>query len=273
MAERGELSAAELEELRSAALDLAVEARVISKRRFESALRRSYKSDGTIVTDADAEIEERLRSLIGRRFPDHGILGEEKGAERPEAPFQWILDPVDGTENFSRGIPTFGMIAALYLHGVPQVAIIDHPVLDLQYAARRGGGTFRNGVRIRTADLPEGSEPRREIFAISNPISYLLSGGCQPLLALLKTGVNVRIYGDCFAHTRAIEGHLGAMIAVNNKPWDIAASGLLMEEAGGAYRELAKVEDEGVVKTTAIFGKCRVIEYLMKFIAAQQSQS
>jgi histidinol-phosphatase len=265
------LSEAELSELSKAALDFTAEARGILKRRFDSTFSRSYKSDGTIVTDVDTEIEERLRSLINRRFPDHGILGEELGPERPDAAFQWILDPVDGTENFSRGIPTFGIIIALHLRGEPQVAIIDHPILDLHYSARRGGGTVRNGIKLTISPSPSGFDPRREVFAMSNPVSYVITGGCRPLLNFLGTGINLRIYGDCFAHTRAVEGQIGSMIAVRNKPWDLASSRLLVEEAGGRYEVISEVEDGGIKKATAVFGKKEVVQFLVDFIHSQKA--
>src|SRR5205814_800276 len=79
------------------------------------------KSDGSFVTSADFEVEERLRAQIQRQFPDHGIVGEEFPAHRPEAEFQWILDPVDGTEDFVQQIPTFGTIIALHYRGEPLV--------------------------------------------------------------------------------------------------------------------------------------------------------
>ncbi len=265
----GELSETELNEIHEAALDLAREARTILRSRFESQLTRSYKADGTVVTDVDLEIEERLRTLIEKRFPQHGILGEELGISRPEAELRWILDPVDGTENFSRGILTFGIIIGVHHRGTPVSGIIDHPVLDLHYSAIRGGGTLRNGSRLKMPDLPPSGDPRREVFAISNPISYILSGSCRPLLAFLRSGINLRIYGDCFAHTRAVEGQIGAMIAVNNKPWDLAASRILIEEAGGLYKEISRLTENGQEKATAVFGKKPVVEFILDFIAEQ----
>ncbi len=261
------LSQSELSELTAAADDLVSEAQAVLKRRFESVFARSYKQDGTIVTDVDTEIETKLRGIINSRFPDHGILGEEFGAERPESPFQWIIDPVDGTENFSRGIPTFGIILGLHLKNVPIVGIIDHPVLNLRYSACRGRGTERNGQELRIPPLPTGADPRREVFAMSNPVTYILSGGCRPLLEFLGTGINVRIYGDCFAHTRAVEGQVGAMIAVNNKKWDLAASRILTEEAGGRYATITETDEGGISKATVIFGKSEVVNFLLKFIA------
>ena len=261
----------ELRILRDAALELVAEAREILKQRFESILERSYKTDGTIVTDVDTAIETKLRAIIELRFPDHGILGEELGAVRPEAPFQWIIDPVDGTENFSRGIPTFGIILGIHYRGVPIVGVIDHPILDLHYSAYRGGGTLRNGSPVTVPALAAGTDPRREVFAMSNPVSYILSGECRPLLEFLGSGINVRIYGDCFAHTRAIEGQVGAMIAVNNKKWDLAASQILVEEAGGRYETLSSTEENGVTKATVIFGKPAVVGFLLDFIAKSES--
>src|SRR5262249_56574546 len=92
--------------------------------------------------------------MIERWFPDHGVIGEEYPPSRPDSEFQWIMDPIDGTEEFVHGIPTFGAMLALHHQGAPLVGVIDHPALDLLVSAGRGIGAYRNGHRLRLAARP-----------------------------------------------------------------------------------------------------------------------
>jgi hypothetical protein len=111
------------------------------------------KLDRSLVTDVDRAVERQWERLE-RWFPDHGVIGEEYPPTRAASPFQWIMDPIDGTEEFVHGIPTFGTMLALHHRGVPLVGVIDHPALDIRVNAGVGLGTHRNGNPVRPEDTP-----------------------------------------------------------------------------------------------------------------------
>jgi fructose-1,6-bisphosphatase/inositol monophosphatase family enzyme len=143
-----EVPADDIARYHTAAIEMADEARGIVTAALERGFRVETKLDRSLVTDADKAVERRLRELIGRWFPEHGVLGEEYPPTRPESVFQWIMDPIDGTEEFVHGIPTFGTMLALHHRGTPLVGVIDHAALDLRVTAARGLGTFRR-ARVR----------------------------------------------------------------------------------------------------------------------------
>src|SRR5262245_41992602 len=103
----------------------------VVKRYFRTGFGIETKSDKSSVTIVDREAEATIRKLIAARYPDHGVIGEEYGADRSEVEYVWILDPIDGTKSFITGRPTFGMLIALVRHGRPVLGVIDHPVLGL----------------------------------------------------------------------------------------------------------------------------------------------
>src|SRR6266705_260105 len=144
-------SATDIQRYHTAAGELADEARRITTRALERGFGVKTKADRSLVTEVDQAIERRMRELIDRWFPDHGVIGEEYPPTRPDSPFQWIIDPIDGTEEFVHGIPTFGTMLALHHRGVPLVGVIDHAALGLRVDAGVGLGAFRNGERIRLA--------------------------------------------------------------------------------------------------------------------------
>src|SRR5207249_1696691 len=150
---------ADVEHYPAAAVEMADEARRIVEPAIERGFEVETKPDASLVTDIDHAVERRFRELIGRWFPDHGVIGEEYPPTHPESVFQWILDPIDGTEEFVHGVPTFGTMLALHYRGVPLVGVIDHPALAIRVHAGVGLGTYRNGQRIRLTDAPARVRP------------------------------------------------------------------------------------------------------------------
>ncbi len=112
-----EIPARDIERYHAAAVELADEARRIVRPALEGGFDVKTKADASLVTDVDRAVELRLRELIGRWFPDHGVIGEEFPPTRPDSAFHWIMDPIDGTEEFVHGIPTFGAMLALHHRG------------------------------------------------------------------------------------------------------------------------------------------------------------
>jgi fructose-1,6-bisphosphatase/inositol monophosphatase family enzyme len=239
-----------------------------SRRVIEAGVRRGYraqlKADASLVTDVDREVEHVLRERITQRYEDHGIIGEEFANSRPDADFQWILDPIDGTDNFAHGIPTFGTLIALRYKAIPLVGVIDHPRLELCYGAAAGLGAFRNGAPIRIAGRDERVPVEREIIVTTAPENFLRSGNFELFTRIQRAHPNTRIYRDCFGHSRAIEGAAGAMLDFNVRVWDIAAAEVLVTEAGGQFVRLSGAEG-GYERV--VFGKRAVVASLLALLA------
>jgi inositol-phosphate phosphatase/L-galactose 1-phosphate phosphatase/histidinol-phosphatase len=160
------------------------------------------KADGSPVTAADRAIEARLRAMISERFPDHGIIGEEHGAERADAELLWAIDPIDGTKQFIAGIPVFGTLIGLAHAGRPLLGVIDQPVSGNRWIGCRGRPTMHNGAAVeprRRAGLaeayltnggPDGFEPaERDAFdRLRRRVRYTQYGGGSGVFGLLASG-------------------------------------------------------------------------------------
>ena len=261
---RNEIPARDIEQFHARALEFSASARALTLSLMAAGFEVKRKPDRSFVTSVDLKVEERLRELIGKHFPDHGIIGEEYPPTRPAAPFQWIMDPIDGTEDFVQRLPAFGSILALHYRGEPLVGIIDHPVLDIRVSAGFGLGTRRDGVRVRLADLDpaaiDGSE-RVMLPARANFIKHRDDGALFDAVA--RAHPNHRIYRTCFSHCCAVLGMADAAIDYGNPIWDLAASRILIEEAGGKFLGVRAWDVPGVGRVYgSIMGKPALVDRL-----------
>jgi histidinol-phosphatase len=268
-----EVSAGDVARYHAAAIELADEARGIVKAALERGFSVETKLDRSLVTDADKGVERRLRELIGRWFPEHGILGEEYPPTRPDSAFQWIMDPIDGTEEFVHGIPMFGTMLALHHRGTPVVGVIDHAALDLRVTAGRGLGTFRNGRRIRLPAPPADARPADIRLVLSARVNFTHHADEGHLFeALTRAFPNHRIYRAAYAHTAVVVGAADAMVDMHNRIWDQAPSSVLVEEAGGRY---AVVRDfpgpDGARILSAVFGQPAVVDRLVPLFQVRRA--
>ena len=259
-----EASASDIERYHAAALELADEARRIVRPALEHGFSVETKPDRSLVTDVDRAVERRWRELIDRWFPSHGALGEEYLPTRPASAFQWIMDPIDGTEEFVHGIPTFGTMLALHHRGVPLVGVIDHPALDLRVNAGVGLGTHRNGRRVRLDDIPTGSRPEDVRLVLSARVNFSRHVDEGPLFErLTRAYPNHRIYRAAYAHTAAVTGAADAMVDMHNHVWDLAPSQVLAEEAGGRYAVVRDFPAPDGRILSAVFGRPAVVDRLV----------
>jgi myo-inositol-1(or 4)-monophosphatase len=192
------------------------------------------KSDRDVVTDVDVKVEQEVRAYLQRVTPECGFLGEEEGQIGSDE-YAWILDPVDGTSNFARGLPLCAVSLALVHEGRPLVAGITAPFLDLHYSATKGAGSFVNGQRMRASRT---SELRKAIVSIGD---YAVGEDAEAknqqrlrLTALLAERVErVRMFGSAALDLAWVaEGRTDATVMLANKPWDTAGGVLLAREAG-----------------------------------------
>ncbi len=232
-----------------------------------------HKPDGSCVTSVDVAVEARLRTLIAARFPTHGILGEEQPPTRPQADFQWILDPIDGTEDFVAGLPTFGTILALHYRGAPLVGVIDHPLLALTVRAACGLGTYRNDVRVRLADLASDTPDAAVRVMLSARANFTRHSDDGALFdAITRRFSNHRIYRSCYSHACVASGQADVMIEFGNRLWDLAAARLLTEEAGGRYETVQDIDVPGVGRVLgAVFGKPGAVARVCALLAGART--
>lgn len=233
--------APELRDLLSFALDLADEADRIAMSFYRGDLGTTAKADGTLVTLADRAVEARLREILAARYPQHAILGEEEGysagggEDGSDEGGRWILDPIDGTHGFARGLPIWACLIAYERGGVIQVGVASAPALGTRWWAARGLGAYRGatggghaGERIHVSSIASIAE------------SHVLNGSMKYALqrwpnaqAVNDAAWRERGYGDFWSHCLVAEGAAEAMFEYGPKAWDLAPLLVIVEEAGG----------------------------------------
>ena len=218
-----------------AAVDAARAAGRIALKYFRGGFEVAKKADDTPVTPADREAEQAIVEILGRAFPDCGVLGEEFGGRGPKE-VRWIIDPIDGTKNFVRGIGIWATLIALEERGEVTVGVIHNPVTAELYTARRGAGAFLNGERIRVSDVAE----LGRAFFVHAGLSIVRKGGHWDGFArLLDATDRQRGFGDYMGYGLVAEGKAEIYAELDLKPWDLAAPKILVEEAGGRFTDFA----------------------------------
>ena len=210
------------------ALELADTADAVTLPRFRS---REFtvetKADLTPVTDADRETEQLLRERVARERPGEGVLGEEHGDDGA-ADVRWIVDPIDGTRNFLRGVPIWGTLIALEREGAFTCGVVSAPALGKRWWASRGNGAFADGVSLRVSTT-------RELAEAAVSCTY-----GRDLAALESCTWHARGIGDFWSHMLVAEGALDAAVDASLKLWDYAAVMPIVLEAGGRFERVGR---------------------------------
>lgn len=251
------------------ALDALMPVRARILEHYRSGVATELKGDRSPVTAADREAEHMLREAILSEFPTHGFFGEEHGITNEGSDFRWVVDPIDGTQSFIHGIPTFGTMIALECRGESVVGIIDHPALNRCYAAASDCGATCNGEKLSITDsqlTSDGWIDRNEVLCTTTRHAFSLNGSQHVWDALVQRTPLYRIYYDCFGLSQAVSGSAAAMMEMNVHTWDIAAIPIITREAGGVYEELPRWTDsQGYERRSAIFGKPTPVARLQEF--------
>ena len=226
------------------------------------------KSDVSPVTEADLASEKLLRNSILETYPEHGIIGEEYDPSNPSSDYQWTIDPIDGTQNFAAGIPTFGIMLSLRFKNKPIVGIIDHPALKQNYSAAYSFGTKLNGKAIKIKDCNATKIEPNHIIATSTTGMFKRTNEQDLMLNFIKSHDSNRMYMDCWGHSLTACGSIDAMAEFNVRIWDASPTELLITEAGGAFRYVRNLPstkpEEYTDFLSAIFGKPSVVALLEK---------
>lgn len=204
----------------------------IALRYFRRAdLRVDDKQDGSPVSEADRAIEAMAREIVGKRAPGTGVYGEEEGETKAsQGDARLIIDPIDGTRNFVRGIPVFASLLAIEESGTLAAGMVSAPAMRMRWFAAKGSGAFLGSRRLHVSAIGELSHAH----LFHGDLSGRVEGKLPPSLpSLLRQVERTRGFGDFYQHMLVAEG--SGEIAVDSKmqPWDIAAVKIIVEEAGG----------------------------------------
>lgn len=223
------------------ALDLADRADTLTRARFGALdLRIDTKPDLTPVTDADRTVETELREAIavGRRGDD--VLGEEFGGTATFSGRQWIIDPIDGTKNFVRGVPVWASLIALLVDGVPAVGVVSAPALQRRWWAASGTGAFASvsGAAPRRLTVSAVAELDSASLSFSSLSGWADRGLREQFIALTDAVWRVRAYGDFLSYCLLAEGAVDIAAEPEVSVWDLAALDIVVREAGGQFTSL-----------------------------------
>lgn len=197
---------------------------------FRNGFQVERKGDGSPVTIADRESEALMRSIVARHFPTHTIVGEEAGTTEGDPNYRWILDPIDGTRTFVRGVPLYGVLAGVEVRGEPSVGVIYMPVLDEMVTAAKGEGCFVNGRPARVSSVD--SIDKALLTATDEDMARERSGAYDRLGAAVEIR---RTWADCYGYVLVATGRAEIAIDPVMAVWDTAPLLPIIEEAGGRF--------------------------------------
>jgi histidinol-phosphatase len=194
----------------------------------------SLKADRSPVTEADRAAEAAILDVLRARCPDHGALGEELGESGPRAR-RFIVDPIDGTRNFVRRIPTWAVLIGLEEDGQVLAGVVYQPVTGTLHTAWRGQGAYRDGARIRVSPV----DALERALVVHSSVNFLRrSAYWDGFLRLADRTQVQRGFGDFSAYLWVAEGQGEIALSTTVKAWDVAALKVLVEEAGGRLTDL-----------------------------------
>ncbi|MCV7150314.1 histidinol-phosphatase [Mycolicibacterium pyrenivorans] len=222
------------------ALGLAEEADALTMRRFGAVdLRVETKPDMTPATDADLDAETMLRDRLGEHRPQDSVFGEEFGGTKEFTGRQWVIDPIDGTKNFVRGVPVWATLIALLIDGVPVLGVVSAPALGRRWWAARGQGAFASFAGATREISVSGISDLQSASLSFSDLTTGWEAGRSRFVDLTDTVWRVRGYGDFWSYCLVAEGAVDIAVEPEAKLWDLAPLDILVREAGGRFTNLA----------------------------------
>ena len=196
----------------------------------------SRKADNSEVTEIDRNTETAISSVLRGAFPEFGIYGEEHGVSGPtDAEYVWVIDPIDGTTNFVRGVPVWGSLIALVHNDVPVLGVVSAPALGMRWWATVGNGAYFNGTRMHVSTVNELSQAH--VSTTPNK-GWEQVGGLPALQQLQVDALRSRGFGDFWQHMLVAQGAIDVAIdAIGLAPYDNAAIYPIVQEAGGTITD------------------------------------
>ena len=227
----------DLDALLATAEELADAADAVSLEHYGGRVAAQIKTDGSPVTAADTAVEAAIRRLLAERAPDMPVLGEEEGGWLDPAHPTWVIDPIDATANFMRGIPVYATLIAVVAGGAPVVGVASAPALGERWSAAAGRGATRNGARVQVSDVAELAQAQ----VLHGGLDWWRSSpqAWDALGALTDRSKRVRGFGDFWMHLLVAGGMAEVAVERDLKPWDVAAVQCIVTEAGGRMTSYA----------------------------------
>jgi histidinol-phosphatase len=225
-------SLAELREILDFATALAHDAGALTLRYFGGLVEAEAKGDGSPVTVADKEAEQLIRGRVEERYPDHSILGEEYGESNEGARVRWILDPIDATRSFMRGVPLYGVLIGIEIEGESAVGVAHFPPLQETVAAARGLGCLWNDRPCRVSGVGSVADAVICTTDVERILSRPEGAGWR---RLQQRAAFSRTWGDCYGHALVATGRIEAQVDPIMAPWDAGPFLTIATEAGGRF--------------------------------------
>ena len=214
------------------AADAAWQAGRATLRYFQCGVEHDLKDDGSPVTVADREAEEIIRALLGRAYPDDGIVGEEFGSQESRSGRRWLVDPIDGTKSFIQGVPLYGVLIGLEDEDRMVAGAVYLPALDEMVCAGLGEGCWWNGRRASVSGVESLNEA---CICYTSSRSFSEHGKAEAWAKVSAGARVVRGWGDCYGHILVATGRAEAMLDPILNPWDCGPLPPILEEAGGRF--------------------------------------
>lgn len=249
------------------ARQIAYEAGQITLRYFQRGVTVEHKADESPVTIADREAECHLRTAIQAAYPDHAVLGEEDGLTGSEqATYRWVLDPIDGTKSFVRGVPLYGVLIGLLREGEPVLGVIHIPALAETVAAAQGLGCYWNNQPCRVSSV---SSLRESLIVGTVAHGYERYNRSEAFQRILNRAGLFRTWGDCYGYVLVATGRAEVALDPAMNVWDAAALLPILSEAGGTYTDWQGVPT--IYHNEGIGSNRHVLPELLSLIAGEES--
>lgn len=220
-------------------IDVAIEAAKaggqLAKNYFKSSPTYKLKEDKSPVTEADIQTEKLIRKILSEKFPDHGFIGEELKPENPNAKYQWVIDPIDGTRDYVRQIPYWAVYVALLEEEKPIIGIAYMPEVDVLISAQKDKGTYLNAKKVSVSK----TEKMDEAYVAFGTIKRWISNNrVDQLINVCREGLAGRSYGN-LSLKLFLEKKFDIIIEADGGLHDFAAPSIIVEEAGGKFTDFS----------------------------------
>ncbi|MGQ9501996.1 MAG: histidinol-phosphatase [Anaerolineae bacterium] len=216
------------------AMDVAWQAGQLTLAYFQTDVDVEWKGDNSPVTVADRGAEKLMRRLIEKRFPSHAIIGEEFGEATRDSKYRWIIDPIDGTRSFVRGVPLYGVLVGLEIDGDAVLGVVYFPALREMVAAARGEGCRWNGRLVHVSNTVSLDQA---LLLYTDAFDFVKYGYAQVWERLQTATHTQRSWGDCYGHCLVATGRAEVMLDPVLSVWDAAPLLPILQEAGGTFTD------------------------------------
>jgi len=216
------------------AIDAALQAGRLALSYFDNGIDVEWKGDNSPVTVADRNAEQVVRRVVAKAFPNDGFVGEEFGDQPGTSGYRWIIDPIDGTRSFVRGLPLWATLIGVEYQGEQVIGVCYIPAFDQTFHALKGNGAYRDAKRIRVSDV---TVMKESLLCYSSLSWFMRAGRLDDFLRVYQAVQRQRGYGDFYGFVMVAQGAADIMIEYGVHPWDVAATKVIIEEAGGMFTD------------------------------------